>query len=125
MKLYETSTVTLRTILSHPSLQRDKIDETMDALHTATEDAKDVDLTIRLAGEAEQATIIDDDELERELRALVKDVEAEKLATKERAAFEDSKRLEERLGEVNTPTDVPEALCEPQLAVPVEGGVGA
>ena len=123
MKLYETSAVTLRTILSHPSLQRDKIDETMDALHTATEEAKDVDLTIRLAGEVEQATIIDDDEIERELRALVQDAEAEKLAANERAALEDSKRLEERLGEVNTPTDLPEVLGEPRLASPVEEGV--
>ena len=96
MKLYETSAVTLRTILSHPSLQHDKIDETMDAQHTATEEAEDVDLTIRLAGEAEQATIIDDDEIERELRALVQDVGAEKLAVDEQITLDDSKRLEER-----------------------------
>lgn len=123
MKLYESSAVTLRTILSHPSLQRDKIDETMDALHSATEDAKDVDLTIRLAGEAEQATIIDDDEIERELRALVKDAEDDKLVAKERAALEDSKRLEERLGEVKTPSDVPEALGEPERAALVKEGI--
>ena len=123
MKLYESSAVTLRTILSHPSLQREKIDETMDALHSATQDAKDVDLTIRLAGEAEQATVIDDDEIERELRALVQDAETEKLAVNERAALEDSKRLEERLGEVNTPADLPEVLGEPRLASPVEEGV--
>ena len=125
MKLYESSTVTLRTILSHPSLQRDKIDETIDALHSATEDAKDVDLTIRLTGEAEQATIIDDDEIERELRALVQDAENEKLAAKERAALEDSKRLEERLGEVKTPMDVPEVLGEPERVAPAKEGVGA
>lgn len=125
MKLYESSTVTLRTILSHPSLQRGKIDETMDALHSATEDAKDVDLTIRLAGEAEQATIIDDDEIERELRALVQDAEAEKLAAEERAALEDLGRLEERLAEAKTPTDVPDALGEPEGAAPVKEGVHA
>ena len=124
MKLYESSAVTLRTILSHPSLQRDKIDETMDALHSATEDAKDVDLTIRLAGEAEQATIIDDDEIERELRALVQDAKNEELAAKERAALDDSKRLEERLGEVGAPTDVLKALGKPERAAPVEEGVG-
>ena len=112
MKSYESSAVTLRTILSHPSLQRDKIDETMDALHAATEDAKDVDLTIRLAGEAEQATIIDDDEIERELRALVQDTENVRLAAKEREALEDSKRLEERLRELKIPTDASEAFDE-------------
>lgn len=116
MKLYESSTATLRTILSHPSLQRDKIDETMDALHNATEDAKDVDLTIRLAGEVDQATIIDDDEIEREFCALVQDAEKEKLAAQERAALDDTKRLEERLGETRVPADAPEMLDEPEGA---------
>ena len=125
MKLYESSTVTLRTILSHPSLQREKIDETMDALHNATEDAKDVDLTIRLAGEAEQATIIDDGEIERELRALVQDAEDEKRAAKERAALEDSRRLEEKLADAKTPTDVPGVVEEQGMAVPVKEAVHA
>ena len=125
MKLYESSTVTLRTILSHPSLQRDKIDETMDALHSATEDAKDVDLTIRLAGEAEQATIIDDDEIELELRALVQEAEKEKLAEKERVALEDSMRLEGRFGEMKAPTDVPGVCGEPEKAVSEVEGIHA
>lgn len=38
---------------------------TLDALHTAAGCAKDVNLTIRLAGEAGQATVIDDDKGER------------------------------------------------------------
>ena len=63
---------------SAPSLQ----------LHGVTSDTKDVDLTIRLASEAEQATIIDGEEIEHELRALVQEVEAEKLADKERAALD-------------------------------------
>ena len=125
MKLYESSTVTLRTILSHPSLQRNKIDETMDALHNATEDAKDIDLTIRLAGEAEQAGIIDDDEIEREFRALVQDAENEKLATQERVVLEDAKGLERRLEEVKVPKDVPETAGEREIGVLVEEGVRA
>ena len=123
MKLYESSTVTLRTILSHPSLQRDKIDETMDALHSATEDAKDVDLTIRLAGEAEQATINDDDEIDREFRALVQDAEDEKRAAKERAALEELKRLEERLADVKTPADAPDVIGEQGMTSPAREGV--
>ncbi|KAF9641821.1 hypothetical protein BDM02DRAFT_3194492, partial [Thelephora ganbajun] len=123
MKLYETSTVTLRTILSHPVLRRDKIDETMEALHNVTEDAKDVDLTIRLAGEAEQANIVDDDEIEGELRALVKGIEDEKRVAEEREALEELKRLGERLEEVKAPMDVPEA--QPERAGPVKEDVHA
>ena len=63
----------------------------MDTLPSTTQDVKDVDLTIRLASEAEQTTIIDDDEIEDELHTLVQDAENEKLAAKERAALEDSK----------------------------------
>lgn len=125
MKLYESSTVTLRTILSHPSLQRDKIDETMDALHSATEDAKEVDLTIRLAGETEQAMIIDDDEIEREFSALVRDAEKEKLAAQERAELEDSNRLEGRFGELKVPTAVLEVPDEQDRAAPAKEDVHA
>ena len=92
----------------------------MDALHSATEDAKDVDLTIRLAGEVEQAAIIDDDEIELELRALVGDAEKEKLAVQEQAALEDSKRAEERLGGVNVPTNVLEVLDERDRGSPIK-----
>jgi len=91
---------------SAPSLQ----------LHGVTSDTKDVDLTIRLASEAEQATTIDDEEIERELRALVRDVEAEGLADKERAGLGSSVQLQ-RLREANVPTDVPEALGEPEWAM--------
>lgn len=91
MKFYKSSTPTLRTILSHPYLQRDKINETIDTLHSTTEDVKDVDLTILSASEVEQTTTIDDDESEDELHASVQDAENEKPAAKERAALEDSK----------------------------------
>ncbi|KAF9642406.1 hypothetical protein BDM02DRAFT_3264476 [Thelephora ganbajun] len=110
MKLYETSTVTLRTMLSHPSLQRDKIDETMEALDSVTEDTKNI-------------KIIDDDEIEGEFRALVKNVEEEKRVTEEREAPEELKQLKERLEEVKAPTGVPEA--QPESAGPVKEDVHA
>ncbi|KAF9653798.1 hypothetical protein BDM02DRAFT_3182252 [Thelephora ganbajun] len=90
MKLYEPSIVTLHTILSHPSPQRDKIDETTEALHS----------------------IIGDDEIEGELRALAKGVEDEKRVAEEWEASEPLKRLKERLEEVKTPMDVPGAQLE-------------
>ncbi|KAF9647573.1 hypothetical protein BDM02DRAFT_3187906 [Thelephora ganbajun] len=100
MKLYESSTLTLYTILSHSSLQRDKIDEMMDALHSATEDGEEVDLTIRLAGEDE------------------------KYAANEWEALEELKRVEERL-EGKTPMDVPGTPGELGRAGPVRRGIHA
>lgn len=82
MKSYETSASTLRSILTHPSLQRDSIDNTLDALSAATADAREVDDAIRLGGEmaaAEAEYEVGEDELEAELKALVEEGEREKM----------------------------------------------
>jgi charged multivesicular body protein 7 len=64
-------------------LQREKIEETMDAMAEATADAKDVDETIRLGGDL--ATGVDEveaeEDLEAELESLVKEVERETVET--------------------------------------------
>jgi charged multivesicular body protein 7 len=77
MKSYESSTVTLRAILSHPALQRDKIDETMSAMAEAGADAREVDEAIRIGGEATVGVDVDEGELEEELGMLVKEAEME------------------------------------------------
>ena len=79
MRAYESSAATLRNILAHPLLQREKIDETMEALEVANADARDVNDAIRLGAETLQEDIgIDDSELEAELQALADEVEVEK-----------------------------------------------
>ncbi|KAF9642049.1 hypothetical protein BDM02DRAFT_3273609 [Thelephora ganbajun] len=83
----------------------------------------DADLTIRLAGEVGQAKIIDDEEIEHWLCALVKDGEDEKYATEEREARGDLKRVEERL-EVKTLMDVPGTQWE-KVGPVKEAGVHA
>lgn len=78
MKTYETSTETLRAVLAHPSLQREKIDETMDAMSAATADAREIDATIQMGSTMTQAEAgIDEDELADELQALVQQTEME------------------------------------------------
>lgn len=77
MKSYDLSAITLRTILAHPSLQRDSIDKTMDALAEANLNAREVDDAVRMSGDVALGTdgIVDDDELEAEWRALVEEAE--------------------------------------------------
>ncbi|KIP08752.1 hypothetical protein PHLGIDRAFT_29423 [Phlebiopsis gigantea 11061_1 CR5-6] len=83
MKSYESSTATLRAILAHPSLQRGKIDETMDAMAAAQADAADIDVTIRMGADMAQTDAgIDDSELQDELATLIKEAEDEKAATR-------------------------------------------
>lgn len=90
MAAYELSTATLRNVLSNPSLNLDKVDETMDNLASAIADSKEIDDAVRLGGEVAVAASgvdvgADDDELADELAALV---EEEKAAQAERESKE-------------------------------------
>ena len=77
MKSYDSSAVTLRAILAHPSLQRDSIDKTMDALAEATLDAREVDDAVRMGGDVALGTdgTVDEEELEAEWKVLVEEAE--------------------------------------------------
>ncbi|KAF8136775.1 Snf7-domain-containing protein [Boletus edulis] len=102
MKTYEKSTATLQAILSHPSLRREEIDETMDALAAANANAREVDEAIRIGGDiaAAETGVVDDAELEDELNELVKEAEREKVEAGGRTAVD-------RLSEVKVPTETP------------------
>jgi charged multivesicular body protein 7 len=80
MESYKSSSATLRAILAHPSLQRSKIDETMEALAEANADAHEVDEAIRAGADVTFTTggIVDEAELEEEWKAMVEEAEAEK-----------------------------------------------
>ncbi|KAJ7219458.1 Snf7-domain-containing protein [Mycena pura] len=75
LKSYESSTATLRSILAHPSLQKESIDKTLDAMAEANEDAKEVDEAIRSGTDV----TFDEAELEEELRILALEAENEKV----------------------------------------------
>ena len=111
MKSYESSTATLREILAHPLLQRDKIDDTMDALAAANDDAREVSDGIQMGAEMAQVEKdIDDSELETELQALTNEVLTEKAQTQRK-----------RLGELTTPTHAPSVGEQPaELDNPTE-----
>ncbi|KAJ3509631.1 hypothetical protein NLJ89_g5120 [Agrocybe chaxingu] len=79
MKSYESSSATLRAILAHPSLQRESIDKTMEALAEANADAKEIDDAVRFGADVALGVeeSIDDAELEEEWKALVREAEAD------------------------------------------------
>ncbi|KAF8511566.1 Snf7-domain-containing protein [Hysterangium stoloniferum] len=91
MKAYETSTTTLKSLLAHPSLRRDKIDETMEAMAEAAADHVEIDEAIRLGGEGVSAaggTTIDDEELKQELQQMIDEREQEEAEAREKEALE-------------------------------------
>ncbi|OSX65335.1 hypothetical protein POSPLADRAFT_1135526 [Postia placenta MAD-698-R-SB12] len=120
MKSYESSTATLRAILAHPSLQREKIDETMDAMASANADAKETDDAIRMGMEMAQADAgIDEAELEDELKALLAESERE---TAEKARHEEELKVKQRLADstIRVPSSIPAVEIADKTTAPVE-----
>lgn len=76
MKAYDTSAHALQTLLSHPSLQRDNVDQTMNRLSHALADHAEIENALSIGGELSQQasalTPIDEDELDAELQGLLR-----------------------------------------------------
>ncbi|KAK0210854.1 Snf7-domain-containing protein [Desarmillaria ectypa] len=85
---YAQSTSTLRAILSHPLLQRESIEQTMEAMADANADAKEIDEALRVGGDIAVGAneVFDEDELQAELNELIQESKEE----------EDVKALEEK-----------------------------
>jgi charged multivesicular body protein 7 len=75
MKAYETSTATLKELLADPRLQHDHIDQTMESMADALADHREVEDAIALGGVPSDPT--EDEELAKELQALVEENERE------------------------------------------------
>ncbi|KAJ7271980.1 Snf7-domain-containing protein [Mycena haematopus] len=83
MKSYESSTATLRSILAHPSLQKESIEKTLDAMAEANIDAKEVEQSIRNGVDVSLGIDpFDEAELEEELKALALEAESGDLQRK-------------------------------------------
>ena len=80
MKTYESSTATLRTLLADPSLQRDAMERTFDALADANADARELDEAVRSGMDVALGVDVspeDEDEIKVELAALEAEAKAE------------------------------------------------
>lgn len=98
MAAYETSTTSLKTLLSNPLLSPDRVERTTEDLAEALASQREVDDAIRIGGAVAMGGTsvgdIDEGELESELEALVQE-EKEKEAAKVRIAeVEKQKKLE-------------------------------
>lgn len=100
MKSYESSTATLRAILSHPSLQRESVDKTLEALAEANADARELDNSIRIAGDVALGVDenVDEDEIEAEWAELVRQMSVDEKEEVERKLVGEA---------LKTPTGVP------------------
>ncbi|KAJ9104636.1 hypothetical protein QFC21_002134 [Naganishia friedmannii] len=102
MKAYEASTATLKTVLSHPSLQRDHIDTTMDALAESMADQQEIDDAIQSGGQVAVSAAgmeADEDALQKELEGLVIEREEEEEKEKTKAKLVEEKKQERELAD--------------------------
>jgi charged multivesicular body protein 7 len=70
MKAYETSTMTLKNLLAHLTLNRVNIDETMEAMAEAAADHAEIDEAIKFGGKGvatASGDTIDEEDLQKEL----------------------------------------------------------
>lgn len=101
MAAYTTSTSTLRTILAHPSLSLEHIEETTDELAEVMANQKEVDDAVQAGGQIAMGSSkidVDEDELAAELAGLVEEEHARAEASKAdavRAELKEKSRIEE------------------------------
>jgi charged multivesicular body protein 7 len=80
VKTYESSSATLRALLAHPSLQRDAVERTFDALADANADARELDEAVRSGMDVALGVDVspdDEDEIKAELAALEAEAKAD------------------------------------------------
>ncbi|GHJ84560.1 hypothetical protein NliqN6_0962 [Naganishia liquefaciens] len=111
MRAYETSTATLKDVLSHPSLQRDHIDTTMDALAETMADQQEIDDAIQSGGQLAVSASgfeADEDELARELEGLIKEEEEDfKENVRAKEAQDQESELSQRMAALKPTSESP------------------
>lgn len=79
MKVYESSTATLRALLAHPSLHHDAVERTFDALADANAEARELDEAVRFGTEM-VVGVADSPDDEEDIKAELAALEAEAIA---------------------------------------------
>jgi hypothetical protein len=79
VKVYESSTATLRALLAHPSLQHEAVERTFDALADANADARELDEAVRFGTEM-AVGVADSRDDEEDIKAELAALEAEAIA---------------------------------------------
>ena len=117
MKTYESSTATLRTLLSHPSLQRSHVDATLEVLAEVNAEQRELDETIRIGGDVAVGVgeSVDEGEVADELEALVQEAKREEEEKEERRRLEETQKKVPGVPKQETDIGVEEKLRKMKL----------
>ncbi|KAK6903398.1 hypothetical protein I203_106901 [Kwoniella mangroviensis CBS 8507] len=125
MAAYETSTSTLRSVLSDPSLSPDRISATTDALAEAMADQEEIDQAVRIGGELAMGgkrVEVDENELAAELEDLVQEEKVAQAAAKEQQKKQVEKERQEKTDETAGRQSIP-VNEKPTVLLPAQGQV--
>ncbi|OXB35397.1 hypothetical protein LQV05_006205 [Cryptococcus neoformans] len=123
MAAYETSTSTLTHVLAHPSLSPERIAATTDALAEAMADQEEIDQAVRIGGEVAMGgrrVEIDEDELAKELEALVEEEKQAEQAEQEKTEKKTSVEAEKK---PDVATELPRAPVNAPTSEREEGSI--
>ena len=98
MSAYQSATTSLKTLLAHPSLQRDNVENTMDDLRETLADQKEIEEIVTSTGE--EVSGIDGDEVDEEIREELERLQEE--ADLEKRKKEDEEKVRQRQAEEQT-----------------------
>lgn len=120
LSAYSSATASLKSLLNHPSLQRENVENTMDALQDALADQKEIEDIVAEGGKAAAGHDAMEDEIQDELKALEDEARREKEAEKAAHALREKHAQEAAASakEAPTATDASEKLTA--LTVPAK-----
>lgn len=111
LSAYSSATASLKSLLSHPSLQRENVENTMDALQAALADQKEIEEIVAEGGKAASGQDLMEDEIQDELKAL------EEEARKEKEMEEDARKASARQEKEAAPSKAAAEAADKHSAV--------
>ena len=87
LSAYQSATSSLKSLLAHPSLQKEHVENTIGALQDVLADQKEIEDIIKVGGEQVSGLDAADDDIQEELRQMQKEAEEEKRAKAEEEAL--------------------------------------
>lgn len=88
LQAYQSATTSLKSLLAHPSMQRDNVENTMEALQDVLADQKEIEDVVTEGGRTISGTDLVEDEIQAELDAMQKEAEEEQRKKQDQARLE-------------------------------------
>lgn len=108
LSAYQSATSSLKSLLAHPSLQKEQVENTTDAMQDALADQREIEGVIKIAGDEISSLDLVEVEIQKELEEMQKEAKEERKQRLEERAVE--QRYKEAVRAPAKPTPAKEAI---------------